>query len=389
VGRGFASRAFERYRLWLGALLAAVALAAALALLRPPPAALVAPRVQIRSVRNGVVRSGLPFRFQPLREPALDSLGRREGLDAVVALGDGELDRIVKVREWVAAQFPVGEPNPTPPWNALTILDWIRSGKTGGFCAQYAQVMLQSLAYLGWSGRYIEIGSRANPFQHYLLEVWSNSLEKWIVMDPDFNLHFERDGIPQSALEVHRALVAGGVAEVRPVLGQMRKGHPDPFQYPSRTRELYYYLRFHLRADQLTDAADPIRRFEDMVEWQDAETVRWEQSTVASQFEKRRLTARATSEAADAYPRLNQVRVEAGSVAGDQVTLSLSHDVFDFDHYELAFAAGAGWRRHDGHEYRWRLVPGMNMLLVRGVNARGVAGPSAMLMATCSAPGAP
>lgn len=340
-------------------------------------------RISVRIVRNGAAAGArLPFRFQPLREPALDALGAREGLDAVVALGSGELDRIVRLRDWVAAQFETGEPTPPPPWNAMVMLDWIRAGRTGGFCAQYAQLMLQSLAYLGFTARYVEIGSTTDPFQHYLLEVWSNALAKWIAMDPDFNLHFERDGVPQSALEVHRALVSGAATALRPVLGLTRKGHPDPFRYPSRTAELYYYLRFHLRADQLTDPVDPIRRFEDMVEWTDDQTIPWERSIVASAFEKRRLTERTTSDADAAYSPLNQVRVEIAAVRGETVSLHFAHDVLDFDHYELAFADDAReWKRHDGAAYDWRVAPGIGMLLVRGVNVRGVAGPPAVLMA--------
>src|SRR5262249_12900789 len=156
----------------------------------------------------------------------------------------------------------------------------------------------------------------------------------------------ERDGIPQSALEVHRALVTGAASALHPVLGHTRTGHPDPFAYPQRTLELYYYLRFHLRADQLSDPADPIRRYEDMVEWEDGETVAWEHSIAASPFEKRRLTERRVSDAAVAYAPVNQVHVELGEVAADHVALDFSHDVVDFDHFELAFAEGARWQRH-------------------------------------------
>lgn len=249
---------------------------------------------------NGTVSPGLPFRYESPWVSRLNELGLRERLDEVVGGSASEFQRvIVRLRDWVAAQFPTTYPDPYPPWDALVILDWIRSGITGGFCGQYAQIFLQSLAYLGVPARYVEIGHTENPYSHFLTEVWSREYDKWVLMDPNYNVHFEGDGIPLSALEIHTALLRGAAATVTPVLGPTRDGLPSPYWWPLQMVELFYYLRFDLKNDHLTNPDNPYDMWNEVVEWRDSMTVPWELSTVPSIFEKVQLT------------RANTTRVEA------------------------------------------------------------------------------
>lgn len=332
-------------------------------------------RVSLVDIDDGEIVEGLAHRFDPMTQPILEELRTREGLGAVVASGATEFDRMLLLKDWVAAQWPKGNPDPYPPWNALTILDWIRSGMTGGFCAQYAQVYLQGLASLGYTARYIGIGLVDNPYAHYLTEVWSNQYEKWIVLDPDFNVHYVRDGVPLSALEVHEAFVAGAADEVTLVLGSHRDGHPDPYAYPARGLEFYYYLLFHVKADHLTDASNPFD-FRDLVVWSDPSTVPWELSDAPSPFAKVPLAPWAVTSAVTAYPKLNQVEIEPVLRGAGRLELRLTHNVVDFDHYAID-VEGGGSVQHEGDLLEWSLGVGENRLTVRGVNLRGVAGPPA------------
>jgi hypothetical protein len=76
-------------------------------------------------------------------------------------------------------------------------------------CTHYATVFTQACASLG-------LIVRTQIMQnHCTAEIWSNEYRKWIFMDPggDANdatkatYHFERHGVPMSALECHRAWV--------------------------------------------------------------------------------------------------------------------------------------------------------------------------------------
>jgi hypothetical protein len=329
---------------------------------------------------NGELAQSIPVRLESLELGRLDELRGREGLATIVSEGASEFEQVLLLKEWVASQWPAGFPNPYPPWDAIVILDWIRQGVTGGFCAQYAQVMLQSLAALGMQARYVELGSTVNPYAHFVMEVWSNQFNKWVVIDADYNLHFERDGIPLSALEVHEALARNELAEVSVVLGTRRLGHSDATLWPLQTAELYYYLRYHLKANHLAAPQEaPFDRYNDMVEWLDELTVPWELSQVDSPYPKQRLTNLQTADRALVESRINQVSVAIESNSSGVIAMRLDNNVHDFRGYEFRLLARPGqdspWQPHDRQSMTWRPNRAARILEIRGVNVSGVAGP--------------
>jgi hypothetical protein len=336
---------------------------------------------------NGVLppADSLPFRFETLDHPTLDRLAAREHLRDLAASGR-QFDRILRVKNWVSAQWADGVPDPYPPWDALIVLDWIRAGKTGGACGQFAQVFLQSLAALGFSARYVEIGSRDNPYAHYVTEVWSNEFDKWVLMDADYNVHFERGGVPLNALELHDALLDDTLASVRPVLGTTRQGHPIPSMWPKQTAEFYRYLRFHTKADHLASPDEPpFDRFNDMIEFEDPRVEPWERNPVQSPFPKERLTKQRTSDRDAVYARLNQIQLDVlGSTPGAAV-VALRNNVPQFDRYEFRIVDAPGgdtaWQSLRESTLTWPSPDPGSSLEVRGVNVRGVAGPSSRISA--------
>lgn len=350
------------------------------------------PPARARITNNGTVSTtALPFRYQPFDEPVLDQLADREKLRALVSGDARQFDRIRRVKDWVAAQWPTGTPDPYPPWNALIILDWIRAGKTGGFCGQYAQVFLQSLATLGFTARYVEIGSVENPYAHYVTEVWSNDFDKWVLMDPDYNVHFERAGVPISALEMHDALLDDTLGDVQPVLGDVRDGHSSPSMWPKQTAEFYYYLRYHLKADHLTSPDEPpFARFDDMIEFDDSRTVRWELSRVSSPFPKTRLTRQRTNDAAAVSAGLNQIQLEFVPAAPDNISLRLTDNVLQRSRYEFRAVDSGGqsapWQPLQEPLLTWTMPAAGGTLEVRGVNIRGVSGPASTVSVSAAVP---
>ena len=82
---------------------------------------------------------------------------------------------------------------------------------------------MQCLQALGFVARYSGIGKTATEWQglgegnvgHSTIEVYSHDWHKWIMLDADMNVHFERNDTPLSALEIHHAWVGGNWDEVR------------------------------------------------------------------------------------------------------------------------------------------------------------------------------
>jgi hypothetical protein len=342
----------------------------------------VTDQIEVRIVRNGALQPILPVRFQPLDAPRLDELRTREQLDDVVADGHDEFSRILLLKNWVAAQFPHSIPDPYPPWDAMIVLDWIRAGITGGFCGQYSQVLLQSLASLGITARYVEIGTTDNPYAHFVVEVWSDEFGKWVVMDADYNIHYEdADGVPLSALEIHDALIQQRTQQLVVVEGSVREGHDTPSRWPLRTAELYYYYRVHLKANHLSVPDEPpFDRFNDMIEWHDAATVPWESSTVPSSYPKERLTNLVSGDRAAFTNGPNRVEVSIGSVSADEVVLRFANNMLQLDHYQVR-APGEEWQDSAASSYSWRPTRESDELQVRGVNIRGVEGQASVVRA--------
>jgi len=278
--------------------------------------------VRVAGYANGEV-SKLASRFvwENPTHPALRQLREREKLDEVVALGDTDFDKILALKGWTGAQWEFGTPEPYPPWNAVVVLDGVRAGKHGGWCGQYAQVFLQALLSMGYRARYIEVGPPNNPYGHFTTEVWLPDLGKWAVVDatPNDNTDcyfVDRRGVPLSALQVHRAVVTGKAAAVRAIRADPLS--PDMPPVAPGDIELYYHLRYLWRTDQISnnppvvDMQHVFDRWNDAIEWQDDETVMWEDSPFAATWEQnQRQTAVRISQAEDVnWPVTDAVRME-------------------------------------------------------------------------------
>ncbi|OIO01877.1 MAG: hypothetical protein COX65_02410 [Elusimicrobia bacterium CG_4_10_14_0_2_um_filter_56_8] len=174
---------------------------------------------------------------------------KAEGLEALVKGLGTDLEKASRLRAWAAGmKWAKNYPDPYPPWDALTLLDWIRSGKTGGHCGQRGIVFGQACQALGIPVRYADLAAKDNAGGHFTVEVYIKELGKWIVMDPTFNYSFKEKDKFLSGREVHERLVGGTAGGVR----------LEPVQGPAETRAqlgLYYYYRYYLRNNFLSEPA--------------------------------------------------------------------------------------------------------------------------------------
>jgi hypothetical protein len=141
------------------------------------------------------------FRFTFDNEEVLRPLRKREKLDKVLAGAKTDMKVFLRLMSWVRAQWSPGRPDPYPPIDAIVILDKIRRGETGGFCAQYCFVLVQCLQSFGYKARYVTIKG------HEVTEVWSPGLSKWVMLDPLYELYISKGGIPLSILEIHKNVI--------------------------------------------------------------------------------------------------------------------------------------------------------------------------------------
>ena len=228
------------------------------------------------------------FIYQDLDHPSLQKLRERERLDDVVADATDDFDRLVKLRNWTATQWDFGTPNPYPPWDALDILDWIRSGKTQGWCGIYAIVFSQTVMSMGNPNvRFVELGSRHNPICHFLTEVWHTGQNKWVILDPvqGSGGTYSRGDELLNALDLHKAFVGDDMTGIQfnPPVEQ-----PTSSRSPHSLEEWapsYYRFRIIWRNNYLIDPPpfwninNTFDRYYDAIDWYDPRIEQWEDST--------------------------------------------------------------------------------------------------------------
>ena len=164
-----------------------------------------------------IVRTSIPFRYEPFTEPKLKELRTRYRLDDVVRGAKTELELITKLSAWSTKQWKWEEwhlDESFPAWDALEILSRHADGKpVGGYCLQYDLVFLQACESFGLVGRVMSLSSgtigRPGNAGHEPVEIWSNQFRKWIYVDgtdPWYAVD-AATGVPLSLLELRRRQV--------------------------------------------------------------------------------------------------------------------------------------------------------------------------------------
>ncbi len=310
-------------------------------------------------------------------------------LEAVVADAADDLQAILALKRWVRSRWDHGW---SMSYRTVTdALDILREAQRGEQfnCGHYSRVFAACATALGIPARQVSLGLAGCSFPrghdvgnvgHSVAEAWCNELRGWVAMDCDLNVHYERDGLPLSALEVHDAWLSEQAAQVTRV-------HDEPaFVVPSGpTVEVLTELMPDCRGfdDEMValkferfgrhDAMDYYARLRvGGMEWLDERCP----PTFVRHFAPGP-AVRYTNHAPDLYPTLNAVRIGAAprwDEAGAALTITLEHCAPWFEHYEAsidgrAYARGP-WEQREA-SFDWPMREGLNRLEARTVNRRG------------------
>lgn len=210
-----------------------------------------APMFVVESVENPILRINEVFPgTEDLRHPDFGALRERYDLDAVVSGIDGEFDRILALRHWIKQSIRIEDDHPTevPRQHAVDILDAARAG--GGFhCAHFSIVQHAILNAYGYVARRLGAGDGLpeRGRHHGVNEVWVNELCKWVLIDAKYDLHFEKDGTPLSALEMRDEILRDGGASVVRTYGPKREALVKDF--PERM-DTYRWIAFEVNTNR-------------------------------------------------------------------------------------------------------------------------------------------
>lgn len=221
----------------------------------------------------------LQFTAEDQHHPTLVELRRRFGLHEVAGTGT-DLERACRIRDWIKQQFPHFMPYRMPAWNALAILDRGTRGIENYLCIHYTISLVQACLSLGMQARVVNlhrgisdhyvIGDEAssNPpvDEHVVSELWSSETQSWVMLDTDYDCHYERNGRPMSAWEIHSAFVQQALGDVTCVRG------PESHAFTAYAEEIeddgrffqyelpsyYAHVSVMMRNDFLSDPDGPV-----------------------------------------------------------------------------------------------------------------------------------
>jgi hypothetical protein len=176
------------------------------------------------------VRPTYAFTSQDPAEPKLGTLREQEHLDDIIAGAKSQWEQMLALSSWVAVQWVHRAPHEYRrccPWDALTILDWMRADRGHGqpqpdaYCTHYAVVLAQCALALGWQARLWVMSAEPTLHDngHFVAEIWSREHEKWVMLDADTDSHIRRAGAPLSVLEIHDAWRDDALDELEVIAG--------------------------------------------------------------------------------------------------------------------------------------------------------------------------
>jgi hypothetical protein len=195
----------------------------------PPKAENWSAKLKVLQSDNAeIVRSSIPFAYEPFDHPKLKELRTRYKLDEFLKGAKTEFGLIRQLARWSAGCWDRGHLKDSyPPWDALEILKPHADGTpVGGFCQQYNLVLLQACASFGIPGRAVSIGvgdhgGKIGGSGHEVVELWSNDYQKWVYVDGNMAWYAAeaKGGVPLSLRELRdrqlRALAGKPAAPVR------------------------------------------------------------------------------------------------------------------------------------------------------------------------------
>jgi hypothetical protein len=105
---------------------------------------------------------------------------------------------------WIGRQWDHGTDIPVGGYSHFDPIELLRSAIEGGrfWCEVSAKFTVYASTAMGWPARLVSLSRYGYEWEHAVAEVWSNKFGKWFVVDTDFNLYYEKNGIPLSAFEL-------------------------------------------------------------------------------------------------------------------------------------------------------------------------------------------
>jgi hypothetical protein len=161
------------------------------------------------------------FSYAPPTDDNLRTLRDKYHLDAVAGRGS-ETDLIINLMSWVyQLTGHANEPEIPEELNALNLIPLARDKHMMINCFMKTVILNEVYLAMGFESRQTHLLPAANEDEesHYVTLVFSRTLGRWILMDPDFGVYVtDEKGAILGIAEIRRRLIAGEPLVAKPVV---------------------------------------------------------------------------------------------------------------------------------------------------------------------------
>jgi len=329
---------------------------------------------------NPVYISNCSFRsFEDLRFQGFAHLVNKYRIDTVFHGETDEFKRILLLRHWIKCVIKIddhGEPYPGEG-SAEGILDAALKGH-GFHCGHYMIVQNAVMNAFGYVTRTLGAGpgAKGGPDGHHgINEVWVNKFNKWFLSDAKYDHHFEKNGIPLSALEIREEFLKNGAADIIKVKGPERvPTDADPETHLTRYQnaQTYTWIEWHGYNDMFTAYGaykELLLMYKD--KYFDTHTWIWDNKPhwAYSHPECLKLV-----ESRDSLYWTPNTIGSTVAISGDSVRIDLTSSTPNLDTYEMRQLPEVEWKQASS-VYRFKAVKDKDEIHFRVKNLAGVTGP--------------
>lgn len=331
--------------------------------------------------------SRLPFCWSDYDNRHATAFRERFRLAEVVAGARDDWEALLRLRHWTFVNMVNDTEACLPfvePLSALDPFSLVIASQAGGafWCSYFSMVLVAAATSMGLATRKLSIDCEHNGDEpgchHGVVDAWVNRFRKWVHLDPNYDHHYELDGIPLNTEEIGRRWQTHRGAGIQAVMGpdcrpiaRGRRGKPGE---PEACACFWHAIECRndiFRRDGRGSLYAAVLLVDEARKRQ-----RWYQGKPPRTSEKSQYsdgTWIVTEDPAAAYPDLDAA----------WMTLRQPHKMPQycrvqfatpcapyFSHYEVRVDGGQP-ERVEGLEYPWRLHPGACAIEARTVGVAG------------------
>ena len=316
--------------------------------------------------------------FEEFTSPLLQRLRKEYALDEVVRGEASEFRKMLKLRHWVHSRWHIDNDQKFSG-DVFQILEKAKTG-AGFYCTHSMRVQHAVMTAMGFVARDLGVDSDHLQFgrsnHHGVNEVWSNDYAKWVLLDAKYDVHYERAGVPLSALELHEAARADRRKNVVKVQGPDRQAVPmKGLEYPTSSVLSYWWVSYTPGLRTFTGkSSDSGLVVFDNEAFRKAKWFRQNDEGLVEHWAYRANAFRPTRDRHQIDWSVGVPDLEIRQVARAELDAALASVTPNLAAYRIRIDNGS-WQDVAGSRWHWKIHQGENTLDVRTRNFFGVEGP--------------